>query len=80
MNSSSLYAAALLVALAASSPLLGGRAGGSGMGQSGYQTRGGMIPEPGMTQQERRPDKALQQDRDREQYRGSAGERDIRTR
>ena len=74
MKSTSIYSAAIIIVLAFSGPSLAGK-GGGGMGGGGHQQ--GMGTAPGQSvATERRSDKALQQERDREQYRGSGAERD----
>lgn len=74
MKCGSIYSAAFIIALAFSGPSLAGK-GGGGMGGPGYQQSRDMAPGQSMAT-ERRSDKALQQDRDREQYRGPDADRD----
>ena len=71
MKSKSIYSAAVIIALAFSGPLLAGKGGGG----SGHQSGAGMAPGQS-TPAEQRSDKALQQDRDQEQYRGPDAERE----
>lgn len=81
MNAKSRYTAAVVIALAISTPLLagpgggGGRGGGGGMGGPRHQMGGTMPPGQGIAT-EKRSDKALQQDRDREMYGGPEAARD----
>ncbi|MGD8673902.1 MAG: hypothetical protein PVH86_11310, partial [Thiogranum sp.] len=80
MKTKSLYSAAVVIALVFSGPLVAGGGGGGGMGTggSGHRMDGGMGQGMGQgqgTAAERRSDKALQQDRDRETYRGPDAER-----
>lgn len=79
MKYQSLYTAALAIALAAGGQALAGPGGGGGgaggMGGMSRQMGGDMgrnYEMPG----EHRSDRALQQDRDREQYSGPEAERD----
>ena len=74
MKSRSIYSAAVVVLLAFSGPSLAGK-GGGGMAGPEHQRGTGMAPGQSVAT-ERRSDKALQQDRDREQYRGPDAERD----
>ena len=74
MKIGSIYTAAIIIVLAFSGPSLAGK-GGGGMGGSGHQQGMDMAPrQSGDTEQ--RSDKALQQDRDKEQYRGPDADRD----
>jgi len=74
MKNKSIFSAAIIIALAFSGPSLAGK-GGGGMGGSGHQS--GMDMAPGQSEDRpQRSDKALQQDRDQEQYRGPDAERD----
>lgn len=70
----SIYSAAIVVLMAFSGPSLAGK-GGGGMGGAGHDQGTGMAPGQSVAT-ERRSDKALQQDRDQEQYRGPDAERD----
>jgi hypothetical protein len=77
MHSKSIYTAAVVIVLALSTPALAGPGGGGGGGMGGprYQMGGG-APRGPATAPENRSDKALQQDRDREMYRGPDATRD----
>jgi hypothetical protein len=74
MKSRSVCSVAIIIVLAFSGPTLAGK-GGGGMGGPGHQRGGDMAPGQGVSTQQR-SDKALQQDRDQEQYRGPDAERD----
>ena len=76
MCSKSIYTAAVVIAFAISTPLTAGPGGGGGgMGGPGHQM-GGSAPPGSSVATEKRSDKALQQDRDREMYRGPDATRD----
>ena len=74
MKSRSIHSAVVIIVLAFSGPSLAGK-GGGGMGGPGHQ-KGGNMPSEQSVAPERRSDKAPQQDRDQQRYRGPDADRD----